>query len=150
MEITKERREQILIVNDYIEEDTQNANNIVIESLEHILSIEDPDARDIIIGVALKKPEKFWKLLKELPDESHSDLNIINIKIILASYKGWETEPYIEEARKLIFDGIPGTTLFDLLKTDLERDEQEPENITICGLIINAESLAEENKFHIF
>lgn len=150
--INQEYKEKIINVNNYVKNGDVLIDKSHIDDLISILSLDNPDPRDIIIGCALSNSDKFSTLLNEVPSHNRSDLNVLNIKIILSLYQDREYSHLLQEAETLLDKGIPGTTLFGLLKNEIEQeyDYEDSNKSMIYGFILNSEELSKENDLFIF
>lgn len=152
--IENNNKEKILNINTYIKNNEVSLDDSHIQDVIDLLSLDNPDPRDIIIGIALSNSDRFSTLIDKIHSGNKSDLNVLNIKIILSLYQDRKYLHLVKEAESLLNDNIPGTTLFGLLKSEIDQDdlflEDDNENIMIYSFILNAEELDRENNLHIF
>ena len=152
--IDNNNKEKILNINTYMKDNEVSIDDSHVQDIIDLLSLDNPEPRDIIIGVALSNSDKFSNLIDKIHSGNKSDLNVLNIKIILSLYQDRKYLHLVKEAESLLNDNIPGTTLFGLLKSEIDQDdlfiEDDSENTMIYGFILNAEELDRENNLHIF
>lgn len=144
-------KEKIINISNYVKNSDLMLEDQHVKDIIDLLSLDNPDPRDILIGLALTNPGKFSVLVNKIPSNNRSDLNVLNIKIILSLYQDRKYEHLMREAETLLDKGIPGTTLFGLLKTEITQDDiyNNSENTMIYGFILNAEELCRENNVPI-
>lgn len=115
----------------------------VIHATQSILSDPDPVPRDILIGMSISHPDRVSLLLDDLPETGDHRLNLANLRIIIGRYNGHETHEMMKHAESLNDKGIPGTTLLEMLITEMDDDGRLPDSV-LEGLSISASSLAED------
>lgn len=108
--------------------------------------VKNPDARDIVLGLAVLYPDRVAEITSHIDSlEDGYSLNLLNLRIIMSVFHGWEKQQYIEQARTLLDKGFVGTTLFDALSTEALYRTDEEFSRCLEAYAINAMELAEEN-----
>lgn len=121
----------------------KDSDTEVIHATQAILSDPDPVPRDILIGMSISHPDRVSLLLDHLPETGDHRLNLANLRIIIGRYNGHETHEMMKHAESLNDKGIPGTTLLEMLITEMDDDGRLPDSV-LEGLSISASSLAED------
>lgn len=136
-------KEQLENINLYIQSDNETPDDGVVHDVQAVLSEERPEPRDILIGILMKNEEKSIKLLRTLPKEGCHVLNVLNLLIILHVSSGQYYIQLLEKGHSMDKSGMYGTTLFDLLCSEIEETGGDIQR-TVEGFVFNAEALAEE------
>lgn len=143
-------RDKLIRIQDYFQEqDTlEEQTESVKEDIICILSEENPEPRDILIGVMANSKKKSIQLLKSIPEQEPYYLNVINLLIILHADITTYMNHYIDKGASLDKTRMLGTTMYELLRTESE-DSYGDMLTTVEGLIINARVLAEDSDLDI-
>ena len=121
----------------------------IVEGVITILSDPVPDARDVLVGLAMTYPHDFPVILRCLDDHGGHRINALNIWIILAALFNQDPSSFFIMAEEIEDSGFYGTTLLELLRSAVDEDGIIEEQV-LYGLLLNAHEIAEEKGMDLF
>lgn len=127
----------------------KNVPEEIIIGVTDILSDPVPDARDVLVGLAMTYPHGFPVILKSLDADGEHRLNALNLWIVLSALFNEDPSVFLTEAESLERTGYYGTTLLELLRSSIDDDGKIEEQV-LYGLVLNANKIAEEKGLDVF
>lgn len=122
---------------------SDNQDKHMIKILYDILNDENPYYRDMLFSILVRNTEHAKSLLVRIPQDGKHKLNVLNLLILISIYADQRYQHYLDAGYSIDKKNTYGTTLFDLIVTELEQPHPDLDNL-VEGYLISSNSLIDD------